>query len=230
MEAEIRQIILDTETSGLDYEKDRIIEVGCLELVDGIFNGTKFHQYYKPDNVVISAEAESIHGLNNAFLSKFPSFHEDIDNFYRFVNDSELIIHNAQFDLTMINNSLKRASKPLIMKESVICTLELAKKKYPGSKNNLNALCRRFDISLESRDKHGALTDSFLLLEVYNELIGGKQQSLDLAYEVKSKPEQIRKFISKDLVKVQVSNQEKEAHSQMLVSMKKNFWNKSKYN
>ncbi|MFL2660684.1 MAG: DNA polymerase III subunit epsilon [Alphaproteobacteria bacterium] len=224
METEIRQIVLDTETSGLDYEKDRIIEVGCLELIDGIFSGTKFHRFYKPDNVIISAEAESIHGLNNAFLSKFPSFEEDIDDFNKFVDNSELIIHNAQFDLTMINNSLKRASKALIKKEFVICTLEIAKKKYPGSKNNLNALCRRFDISLESRNKHGALTDSFLLLDVYNELMGGKQHSLNLTYDVNSEAKDIRKFVSNELVKVRVSDQEKKAHLHMLNSMKKNIW------
>ena len=91
-----------------------------------------------------------------------------------------MIIHNAQFDLNMINQSLKRLSKKEINRSSTICTLEIAKKKFPGSKNNLNALCRRFDISLDSRDKHGALTDSFLLLQVYNELLGGKQQKLEL--------------------------------------------------
>ena len=224
MEAKIRQIILDTETSGLDYEKDRIIEVGCLELIDGIFSGKKFHKYYRPEDVVISAEAEAIHGLNNVFLSKFPSFDEDIEEFSKFIDTSELIIHNAQFDLTMINNSLRRSSKPLIKREFVTCTLEIAKRKYPGSKNNLNALCRRFDISLESRDKHGALTDSFLLLDVYNELTGGKQQSLGLENEVKSKTENIRKFISRKFVKVHVSIEEKNAHSKMLLKMKKNIW------
>ncbi len=224
MEAKIRQIILDTETSGLDYEKDRIIEVGCLELIDGVFNGTKFHKYYKPDDVIISPDAEAIHGLNNNFLSKFPSFDEDIEDFFRFIDNSELIIHNAQFDLTMINNSLKRTSKPLIDKKFVTCTLEIAKKKFPGNKNNLNALCRRFDISLKSRDKHGALTDSFLLLDVYNELMGGKQQSLNLENKVKTKITNINKFISRKVVNVQVSQQEKDAHSRMLSSMKKNYW------
>lgn len=224
METKIRQIVLDTETSGLDYEKDRIIEVGCLELIDGVFNGTKFHKYYKPDEVIISSEAESIHGLNNTFLSKFPSFDEDIEDFCRFIDNSELIIHNAQFDLTMINNSLKRTSKPLINKELVTCTLEIAKKKFPGNKNNLNALCRRFDISLKSRDKHGALTDSFLLLDVYNELMGGKQGSLNLENEIKSNNTNVRKFVIREVVKAKVSQQEKQAHSRMLSAMKKNYW------
>ena len=100
----------------------------------------------------------------------------------------------------------------------------MQKKKYPGSKNNLNALCRRFDISLESRNKHGALTDSFLLLDVYNELMGGKQHSLNLTYDVNSEAKDIRKFVSNELVKVRVSDQEKKAHLHMLNSMKKNIW------
>ena len=104
----MRQIILDTETSGLDFEKDRIIEVGCLELEDNIFTGNKFHQYYNPDNLVISSESEKIHGLNNAFLSKFKTFDSSINQFLSFLDKSQLIIHNAQFDLSMINQALKR--------------------------------------------------------------------------------------------------------------------------
>ena len=183
----MRQLIIDTETSGLDFEKDRIIEIGCLELIDGVFTGNKFHQYYKPDEIEISSESERIHGLSNEFLSKFSTFEDEIGKFMSFVGKSQLIIHNAQFDITMINNALKRSGISPIADESTICTLEIAKKKFPGSKNNLNALCRRFGISLESREKHGALTDSFLLLEVYNELLGGKQQTLSLKLQSKEK-------------------------------------------
>ena len=148
----MRQLIIDTETSGLHFEKDRIIEVGCLELIDGVFTGNKFHQYYKPDEVEISSESERIHGLSNEFLSKFNTFEDEIEKFMSFVGESQLIIHNAQFDITMINNALKRSGTSPINSESTICTLEIAKKKFPGSKNNLNALCRRFGISLESRE------------------------------------------------------------------------------
>ena len=104
----MRQIVLDTETSGLNYEKDRIIEIGCSELIGGIYTGKKFHKYYKPENIVISSESEQIHGLNNSFLANFPTFDEDIDNFIEFMDYSQLIIHNAQFDLSMINESLKK--------------------------------------------------------------------------------------------------------------------------
>ncbi len=221
----MRQLILDTETSGLDFEKDRIIEIGCLELLDGNYTGNKFHQYYKPDNLVISSESEEIHGLNNAFLSKFKTFHDSIDEFLSFVNESQLIIHNAQFDLSMINNALKRASLKQIEKDSAICTLEIAKKKFPGSKNNLNALCRRFEINLESRDKHGALTDSFLLLQVYNELLGGKQQLLELNVKNINALKSSTKLIEKNaLIGLEVSKKEINDHTKMLQKIQKNIW------
>ena len=106
----MRQIILDTETSGLDFEKDRIIEIGCLELIDGVYTGKKYHRYYRPDNILISQESQNIHGLDNEFLSKFESFDRKIEDFLLFINNSQMIIHNAQFDLNMINQSLKNSS------------------------------------------------------------------------------------------------------------------------
>ena len=221
----MRQLIIDTETSGLDFDKDRIIEIGCLELIDGVFTGNKFHQYYKPDEIEISSESERIHGLSNKFLSKFKTFDDEIEKFMSFVGESQLIIHNAQFDITMINNALKRSGISPIADESTICTLEIAKKKFPGSKNNLNALCRRFGISLESREKHGALTDSFLLLEVYNELLGGKQQTLSLKLQSKEKKSS-RSFGKKTnkFIKAKISSEEEKSHKEMLKSLHNNIW------
>ena len=221
----MRQLIIDTETSGLDFDKDRIIEVGCLELIEGIFTGNKFHQYYKPDEIEISSESEKIHGLNNKFLAEFSTFEDEIEEFMAFVGDSQLIIHNAQFDITMINNALKRSGINKINPDSTICTLEIAKKKFPGSKNNLNALCRRFGISLENREKHGALTDSFLLLQVYNELLGGKQQTLSL--KLQSKEKQLRRLFNKEnneFVCAKISSEEEKSHEEMLKSLHKNIW------
>ena len=221
----MRQLIIDTETSGLDFDKDRIIEIGCLELIDGIFTGNKFHQYYKPDDIEISSESEKIHGLSNQFLEEFQTFEDEIEKFMTFVGDSQLIIHNAQFDITMINNALKRSGINQINPDSTICTLEIAKKKFPGSKNNLNALCRRFGISLENREKHGALTDSFLLLQVYNELLGGKQQTLSL--KLQSKEKQLRRSFSKEndkFVCAKISSAEEKSHEEMLKGLKNNIW------
>lgn len=221
----MRQLIIDTETSGLDFEKDRIIEIGCLELIEGIFTGNKFHQYYKPDEIEISSESEKIHGLSNQFLAEFRTFEDEIQKFMAFVGDSQLIIHNAQFDITMINNALRRSGINQINTESTICTLEIAKKKFPGSKNNLNALCRRFGISLATREKHGALTDSFLLLQVYNELLGGKQQTLSLKPE--SKKKQLRRSFSKEndkFIYAKISSDEEKSHIEMLKGLCNNIW------
>ena len=221
----MRQLIIDTETSGLDFDKDRIIEIGCLELIDGIFTGNKFHQYYKPDEIQISSESEKIHGLSNEFLAEFQTFEDEIEKFVTFVGDSQLIIHNAQFDITMINNALKRSGINQINPDSTICTLEIAKKKFPGSKNNLNALCRRFGISLENREKHGALTDSFLLLQVYNELLGGKQQKLSL--KLQSKEKHLRRSFSKEnnkFVCAKISSEEEKSHEEMLKGLHNNIW------
>ena len=221
----MRQLIIDTETSGLDFDKDRIIEIRCLELINGIFTGNKFHQYYKPDDIEISSESEKIHGLSNQFLEEFRTFEDEIEKFMTFVGNSQLIIHNAQFDITMINNALKRSGINQINPDSTICTLEIAKKKFPGSKNNLNALCRRFGISLENRKKHGALTDSFLLLQVYNELLGGKQQKLSL--KLQSKEKQLRRSFSKEnnkFVCAKISSAEEKSHEEMLKGLKNNIW------
>ena len=220
----MRQIILDTETSGLDFEKDRIIEVGCIELINGVFTGKKFHKYYKPENIIISQESEQIHGLNNSLLSSFPTFDDSVEELLDFIHQSQLIIHNVQFDLTMINQSLKRKSLKELDRNNTLCTLELAKKKFPGSKNNLNALCRRFDINLDSREKHGALIDSFLLLDVYNELLGGKQKNLDLTISFSKEEKKIQRTDHTDLPHVTVTSEETKEHHKMLEKMKNNNW------
>ena len=220
-----RKLILDTETSGLDFDKDRIIEIACLELVDNIFTGKKFHQYFNPENVSISQESENIHGLNNEFLREFNSFDYEVEKFIDFMDDSILVIHNAQFDLSMINNSLKRCGKEIINDSQTICTLELAKKKFPGSKNNLNALCRRFGISLEEREKHSAITDCFLLLQVYNELLGGKQRNLK--FNSQDKKSSIKKdltFDDQNFTKIVLSEEDKVNHSEMLKLLPNNLW------
>ncbi len=222
----MRKLILDTETTGLDYQKDRIIECACLELINDQHTERKFHSYYNPDGVIISQQSEEIHGLSNAFLTKFDRFDDSIDSFLEFVGDSQLIVHNAQFDISMINNALKRKNREQINMSNVLCTLELAKKKFPGSKNNLNALCRRFNISLESRDKHGALTDCYLLLRVYIELMGGKQENLSFK-ENSKEPKQTQKinYSTREKILIDVSEEEKELHRKMLEKIPNSLWN-----
>ena len=224
-----RKLILDTETTGLDYQNDRIIEVACVELVNEIKTGENFHKYYNPGDIIISDHAEQIHGLNNKNLDKFGLFDDEIGEFLEFIQDSELIIHNAQFDLNMINNALKRGNKEPIQRERCICTLEMAKKKFPGAKNNLNALCRKFDISLEGRTKHGALTDCNLLSEVYIELQGGRQNMLTFSVNKKSKSGET-KTITKNYNKnfIEISEFEQKAHSLMIKKLKNSIWKKVK--
>ena len=222
----MRKLILDTETTGLDYQKDRIIELGCLEIVDNQYTEKKFHQFYNPDGVVVSKQSEEIHGLNNSFLRKFNSFDDSLDEFIDFVDDAQLVIHNAQFDISMINNALKRKNRAEIEMDRVLCTLEMAKKKFPGSKNNLNALCRRFNISLESREKHGALTDCFLLLRVFIELLGGKQEKL--TFSEKQKSLEVNKDINyqiRENVLISVSEKEISDHKNMLSKINNPIWN-----
>ena len=220
-----RKLILDTETTGLDFDKDRIIEIACLELIDDVFSGEKFHNYYSPENIIISKQSEEIHGLSNDFLKKYKSFESEIQSFLEFIGDSQLIIHNAQFDLSMINNALKRIGKKMIPDEQTLCTLELSKKKFPGSKNNLNALCRRFGISLEEREKHSAITDCFLLLQVFQELNGGKQGNLEFSIyeEIINVPNKV-KYENLNLPKVKISDEELENHKKMLKEIPNNFW------
>jgi len=220
-----RRLILDTETTGLDFDKDRIIEVACLELIDDVFSGEKFHNYYSPENIIISKQSEEIHGLSNDFLKKYKSFESEIQSFLEFIGDSQLIIHNAQFDLSMINNALKRIGKKKIPDEQTLCTLELSKKKFPGSKNNLNALCRRFGISLEEREKHSAITDCFLLLQVFQELNGGRQGNLEFSIyeEIINIPNKV-KYENLNLPKVKISDEELENHKKMLKEIPNNFW------
>jgi len=222
----MRKLILDTETTGLDYQKDRIIELACLEVIDNEYTDRKFHQYYNPDGVVISEQSEEIHGLSNSFLRKFNSFDESLDDFIDFVGDAELVIHNAQFDISMINNALKRKNRSEIHMDRVFCTLEMAKKKFPGSKNNLNALCRRFNISLESREKHGALTDCFLLLNVFIELLGGKQEKLMfLAKSNSSEVSEDMNYQKRENILISVSEEEILEHKNILSKIDNPIWN-----
>src|SRR3954470_1142192 len=176
-----REIILDTETTGFDPKTgDRLVEIGCIEVVDYMPTGRSFHEYCDPLRDM-PAEAEKVHGLSSAFLTGKPKFHEVADRFIDFVGDSVVVAHNAAFDRSFINFELEKCGRAPILEERWIDTLAMAKKRFPGMYNSLDALCKRFKISLAEREKHGALIDCRLLAQVYLELSGGKERALDLS-------------------------------------------------
>lgn len=171
---------MDTETTGLDpYQGHRLVEVGCIELVNRIPTGQTFHRYLNPERDV-PAEAFAVHGLSADFLRDKPGFIEVADELLAFVGEAPLVAHNAVFDLGFLNAELERAAKPLIGRERLVDTLLLARRKHPGGPNRLDDLCARYGIDNSRRTKHGALLDAEILAEVYVELIGARQAQLIL--------------------------------------------------
>jgi DNA polymerase-3 subunit epsilon len=177
----MREIVLDTETTGLDpLDGHRLVEVGCVELINGIPSGQTFHAYFNPERSM-PAEAFAVHGLSDEFLKDKPFFAESADELIAFLGDAPLVIHNAAFDLGFLNAELERAGRALIARERLIDTLLLARRKHPGGSNRLDDLCVRYAIDNSRRTKHGALLDAELLAEVYVELIGARQAQLVLS-------------------------------------------------
>jgi DNA polymerase-3 subunit epsilon len=177
----VREIVFDTETTGLDpLTGDRITEIGCVEVIDFLPTGKSFHTYVNPQREV-PKEVVEITGLTTEFLADKPLFGDVVDAFLEFVGDSRVVAHNASFDRKFVNAELEWARRPTLGDERFFDTLELARTMFPGSYNSLDALCKRFEISLETRDKHGALIDARLLAEVYLELNGGRARRLDLS-------------------------------------------------
>ncbi|MBO9588627.1 DNA polymerase III subunit epsilon [Devosia sp.] len=181
----MREIVLDTETTGLSHaEGDRLVEIGCVELINHIPSGETFHIYLNPQRSMPD-EAFRVHGLSEEFLSDKPLFKDKAVEFRNFIDDARLIIHNAPFDMGFLNAELGWAGLPILGNE-VIDTVMLARKKHPGARVSLDALCKHYGIDNSRRTLHGALLDSEILAEVYLELIGGKQVSLALIAEVES--------------------------------------------
>jgi DNA polymerase-3 subunit epsilon len=177
-----REIILDTETTGLDPRSGhRLIELACIELEDFVPTGSSFHRYIHPDRE-IEAEAQAVHGISLEFLQNKPRFDdpEVCEAFLEFVGDARLVAHNASFDRAFVNFELERALQPPIGETRWVDTMEMARMRFPGMHNSLDALCRRFGVPLTEREKHGALIDCRLLAQVYLELRGGKERALDL--------------------------------------------------
>jgi DNA polymerase-3 subunit epsilon len=177
----LREIVMDTETTGLDCRGgDRLVEIACIEVANYIPTGRTWHQYINPERDM-PAEAFAVHGLSAQFLSGKPVFAEIVGAFLDFVGDAKLVFHNASFDMGFINMELERVTRPIIPPARIVDTLALARRKHPGGPNSLDALCKRYGIDNSSRTLHGALLDAQLLAEVYLQLSGGQQPVFDLS-------------------------------------------------
>jgi len=177
----MREVILDTETTGLDPAAGhRIVEIGCLELINHVPTGRVYQQYVNPEREM-PARAEEVHGLTSDFLSDKPTFRDIADDFLEFIGSASVIAHNAAFDLGFINAELAQINSPAIPENRMVDTVAIARRRFPGSQASLDALCRRFNVDNSARTKHGALLDAELLAEVYLELVGGREPGLALA-------------------------------------------------
>ena len=175
---EKRKLILDTETTGLNFNDDRIIEIGIVELIDNVLTRNYFHEYVNPE-MTISLSAQKVHGISNEFLIEKPTFNKIAKKFLDFIKDDIIIIHNAEFDTNFINKELQHCGFSNI-KNSVIDTIKIAKKEFPGQTVNLDSLCRKLDVTNTRQNFHGALLDATLLSKVYLKLTTGKQENLNL--------------------------------------------------
>ena len=222
------EVILDTETTGLSTkEKHRIVEIGCIELSNQIPTNRIFHKYINPERNV-SEEAFKVHGYSDEFLSNKSIFSEIADEFLQFIKDKKIIIHNAKFDLSFLNYELNLINKKPIEIENVLDTLEIARQKYPGAQNSLDALCKRFNVDNSKREKHSALVDCNLLKEIYINLLDQKEPKLNLdnssLVEKKVHSSNLNKNIKRKIIKP--NNDELELHKKFLKSdLTKNYFN-----
>ena len=221
----MREIVLDTETTGLSTKDGhRIVEIGCIELEDFVPTKKIFHSYINPERSV-SKDAFDVHGYTDEFLSNKKKFSQIADDFLKFIDNAKIVIHNASFDISFLNNELSLCGKNLIKKDSVVDTLEIARNKFPGSSNSLDALCKRYRIDNSKRTKHTAVIDCELLSKVYVNLIGQKEPSLNFTnYQEKSNLNStINDTYSKKIIKP--SLEEEKMHQEFLKKyLKKNFF------
>tara|TARA_Y100000590_G_scaffold389554_1_gene464667 strand:+ start:480 stop:1157 length:678 start_codon:yes stop_codon:yes gene_type:complete len=222
------EVILDTETTGLSTaEKHKIVEIGCLELNDQIPTKNIFHTYINPERTV-SEDAYKVHGYTNKFLSNQKTFAEISDQFLNFIKDKKLVIHNAPFDLSFLNYELKLINKKPIDMKNVVDTLQIARSKYPGAQNSLDALCKRFNVDNSRREKHNALIDCHLLKEVYINLVDQKEPKLNLENNeiINSKVKNLNEKKDKiSRIIIKPNNEEMDLHKKYLKSsLVKNYY------
>ncbi|QDC01553.1 DNA polymerase III subunit epsilon [Mesorhizobium sp. 8] len=227
----MREIIFDTETTGLDAREDRIIELGCIELDNRFPTGRTFHHYINPQGRAINPEAQAVHGIGPEQLVGKPTFGDLAEKFLAFIDGAKLVAHNAGFDMGFINAEFARLGHPAVGQERVVDTLALARRKHPMGPNSLDALCRRYGIDNSHRTKHGALLDSELLAEVYIELIGGKQAALIL--DSAARPDAVAVQATVEIVvaarpvplQSRLSEAERAAHAKMVETLgEKALW------
>jgi DNA polymerase-3 subunit epsilon len=225
----MKEVVLDTETTGLDpAQGDRILEIGCVELINHIPTGRTLQLYINPEREV-PAEATAVHGITNAFLADKPVFAEVYSEFLEFIEGAKLVIHNAEFDMKFINWELGNVGHKAISWSRVIDTLPMARKKFPGAPASLDALCRRFNIDNTERTFHGALLDSELLAEVYLELMGGRQHGLGLMADAAQTQEEAQaatqsKRVFREPRIFAPHPEELEAHAALLTKLKNPIW------
>ena len=220
----MREVVLDTETTGLNPADHRIVEIGCVELINHIATGREYHAYVNPERDM-PAEAEAVHGLSSAFLSDKPVFSALADDVVAFIGNAPIVAHNAGFDVGFINAELKRLGRAGLPGDRAIDTVALARRKYPGAQASLDALCRRFAIDTSARTKHGALLDAQLLAQVYLELVGGREPGLGLAVSdtiiVTAHP---RERIARPSRPHAASEAELAAHAAFIATIKNAIW------
>lgn len=221
----MREIVLDTETTGFDpLAGHRIVEIGCVELINHLPSGPVYHVYINPERDMPD-EAFKVHGLSNEFLSDKPVFAEIVADFRAFIADSTLVIHNAEFDMRFINAEFARLGFPPLPMSRSLDTVAMARKKFPGAQANLDALCRRFEIDNSNRTLHGALLDAELLAEVYLQLIGGRQPGFELAASSAKTAAAIQAERQLRVPRPHQPNaEEAEAHAAFIGKLKKAIW------
>ena len=233
----MRELVLDTETTGLNHESgDRIVEIGIVELKNHIKTGNIFHYYINPEKQS-DIKAEKIHGLSKEFLSDKPKFKDIVDELIEFLSDSTIIIHNANFDIGFLNSELRKCNRQLLNSDNILDTLVLARQKYSGQSVSLDSLCRRFGIDITGRKLHGALLDAELLSLVYLELIGGKQTRLEFNKEITTDSENEIEFIGnllenyknrkiQEIKKTELNQDDYKKHKEFVTTIPNSIWSK----
>ena len=223
----MREIVFDTETTGLSFSGgDRLVEIGCIELIHRVPTGAHFHVYVNPERAM-PAEAYAVHGLSDAFLADKRPFVDHADELLEFLGDSPLVAHNASFDFGFLNGELKRCGRAPVAIDRMIDTLVIARSKHPGAKHSLDALCTRYGIDRSHRTLHGALLDAQLLAQVYVELTGGRQIGLGLvqnAEPVETAPAETAPSVARPARSFAVSVDEQRRHAEFLKTINQPLW------